>query len=195
MAGNSSYGANLLRQFGQGLTFGTSDELEALFRSGVLGEGQYRQLKAQLERQREQWAEQNKKAATAAEIGGALVPGLVGAFVPGGQGATVGTGARIARAARAFDAPLEATLRRVAPSALNVFSRSKPGRFAVSVGDELLNGMMYSVGQAPTLADVPGQVADDAWENLAVSLGIRGATGAAGKTGRFAVDKYKNKRK
>lgn len=192
MAGNqSSYGANLLRQFGQGLTFGTSDELEAAFRAGILRQGDYAKLKADLERKRQQWADQNKTAATIAELGGAIVPGVAGAFVPGGQAATASTGVRLARAARALDAPLEAAMARFGPGALAAAQRSKLGRLGVSLGDELLNGAMYSVGQAPTLAAIPGQVSSDALSNLAVSLGLRGVTGGGG----MAVRRIRNRGK
>jgi hypothetical protein len=181
MSGNQpSYGANLLRQFGQGLTFGTSDELEAAFRAGILGQGDYAKLKANLENQRQRWADQNQPAATIAELGGAIIPGVAGAFVPGGQAATASTGLRVARAARALDAPLEAALHRFAPRALGALQGSKLGALATSLGDEMINGAMYSVGQAPTMSDAPKQVVDDALNNLIVSLGIRTATGGGG---------------
>ena len=177
----SDYLANLLRQTGQGLFFGTTDELEAAFRAGLLGEGEYYKLKEDIERRRRQWAEQNKVAATIAEMGGAVVPGIVGSFAPGGQGAAVASGARIARGARGLDAPLEALMMRYAPTALQAMQSRLGGRLAVGVGDEVINGAMYSAGQAPTMADIPSQIRDDVLQNAIASVATRGLTEGAAK--------------
>ena len=186
--------ANAVRQFGQGLTFGTSDELEALVRSG-LGQGDYAKIKAELERQRKAWADKNPYSSSAAELAGSAVPGIVGAFTPGGQGATVAT---LGRVARAVDAPLERLLARYGPKALQALQKRLPGRLAVGVGDEALNGMLYSVGQAESYKDIPQQIKDDLLQNTLMSLGVRLGTEGAAKVGKpvknFVVNKYQQRR-
>lgn len=172
--------ANDVRQFGQGLTFGTSDELEALVRSG-LGQGDYAKIKAELERQRKEWASNNTYRASAAELVGSAVPGIVGAFTPGGQGATVAT---LGRVARAIDAPVEQFLARYGPKALQALQRRLPGRLAVGVGDEVLNGMLYSIGQAENYEGIPQKIKDDLLQNTLMSLGVRLGTEGAAKFGK-----------
>lgn len=181
-----SYLGNAFRQFGQGLTFGTSDEMEAFARSG--GDmARYRQIKAELERQRKAWADKNPVPATIAELGGSVVPGLAGAFIPGGQGATLATAGRIARA---VDAPLERLLARYGPQALAALQKSPVGRMAVGLGDEAANGALYSVGQADTLQDAPQKIKDDLLQNTLMSLAVRGGTEGVG----FGVKKYRKRK-
>jgi hypothetical protein len=173
-----SYFGNAVRQFGQGLTFGTSDELEAAIRAAAGGNfDRYREIKNELERQRKGWVNKNPLTSTVAELGGSVVPGLVGAFVPGGQGATVATAGRIARA---VDAPLERLLARYGPQALAALQKSRMGRIAVGVGDEAANGALYSVGQAETRQDVPQKIKDDLLQNTLMSLAVRGGTEGIG---------------
>lgn len=177
-----NYWANASRQFGQGLTFGFSDELEAAIRAASGGDlARYQAIKANLEQQRKQWEAANPKAAIAAETGGMLVPGLVGAFVPGGQGATLGA---LARTARILDAPAERLLARAAPRALSALQSKPLGRLAVGLADEVGNGAVYSVGQAPRMRDIPQQVTDDARDNILGSLAVRGASSGAGALAR-----------
>lgn len=188
MAEQGSYLGNAIRQVGQGLTFGTSDELEAAIRAAAGGDlGRYRMIKNELERQRKGWAAQNPTASTVAEIGGAVVPGLAGAFIPGGQGATLSS---IGRVARAVDAPLERLLARYGPQALAALQKSRRGRIAVGVGDEAITGAAYSAGQADTTRDVPQQIKDDALWNTLMSLGMRGGTEGVG----FGVNKYRQRK-
>lgn len=189
----SSYGANLLRQIGEGVSFGNAAETEALLRAGFMTPEYYALLK-DLENRRSNWAKQNPKAALAADIGGSLVPGVLGAFVPGpGWAATASTGARVAsvlpRVARVLDAPAEALLRRAAPNALNAVRQSGLGRTAVTVADEVLNGALRSVGEAPSLSEIPKQVKDDLAKNTAMALGARTATSG----GRRVVRKIRGK--
>jgi hypothetical protein len=192
-ANQSSYGANLLRQIGEGVSFGNAAETEALLRAGFMTP-EYYALKAKLERGRSNWAKQNPKAALAADVGGSLVPGVLGAFVPGpGWAATASTGARLASAlprfARALDAPAEAVLRRVAPRVSGGLQQSGLGRTAVTVADEVLNGALRSVGEAPTYSEIPKQVKDDLAKNTAMALGARGVTSG----GRRVVRKIRGK--
>jgi hypothetical protein len=193
MKNQSSYGANLLRQIGEGVSFGNAAETEALLRAGFMTPEYYALLK-DLENRRSNWAKQNPKAALAADLGGSLVPGVLGAFVPGpGWAATASTGARVAsvlpRVARALDAPAEALLRRAAPNALNAVRQSGLGRTAVTVADEVLNGALRSVGEAPSLSEIPKQVKDDLAKNTAMALGARTATSG----GRRVVRKIRGK--
>jgi len=175
------YLTNLARQTGQGLSFGFSDEGEAALRALAQGDPhQYRAIKDRIEAQRRAWAEANPNTAMGAETVGALVPGVVGAFVPGGQGATVGTLARLARLARAMDAPVERFAARVAPQALSAVQSSKLGRLAVGVADEAATGAAQSAGEARTIQDIPQEVLDAAPMNFISSLAVRGATGAGG---------------
>lgn len=178
-----SDGANALRQFGQGVSFGTTDDLEARIRS-ALGQGDYARLKAELERQRKAWADKNPYQSGAAELIGSAIPGIVGAFIPGGQAGTVAT---VGRFARAVDAPLERLLARYAPGALEGLEKRFLGRMAVGAGDEAANGALYSAGQAPTMKDVPKQVEDDLLQNMLMSLGVRGGTEGIG----FGVKKIR----
>jgi len=178
--------ANAVRQFGQGLTFGTSDELEALVRS-AMGQGDRAKIKAELERQRKAWADKNPVSSTIAELGGSAIPGIVGAFVPGGQ---VGTAATIGRVARAVDAPMERLLAKYGPKALEALQKSRLGRGAVGLTDEVLNGMLYSIGQAPTKEEIPQQIKDDLLQNAIMSLLVRGGTEGGG----LAVKKYRERR-
>lgn len=195
--------ANAVRQFGEGLTFGNADELEALVRAAARSApalyqgnmGEYQKIKAELERQRKAWAEKNTYRASAAELAGSAVPGIVGAFTPGGQGATAAT---LGRLARVVDAPVEQFLARYGPKALQALQRRLPGRLAVGVGDEALNGMLYSVGQAESYKDIPQQIKDDLLQNTLMSLGVRLGTEGAAKAGRpvknFVVKKYQQRR-
>lgn len=192
-ANQSSYGANLLRQIGEGVSFGNAAETEALLRAGFLTP-EYYALKKDLEDRRSNWAKQNPKAALAADVGGSLVPGVLGAFVPGpGWTATASTGARIAsalpRVARALDAPAEAVLRRFAPRVSGGLQQSGLGRTAVTVADEVLNGALRSIGEAPSYSEIMKQVKDDLAKNAAMSLGARTATSG----GRRVVKKIRGK--
>jgi hypothetical protein len=196
-ANQSSYGANLLRQIGEGVSFGNAAETEALLRAGFLTP-EYFALKEKLERGRSNWAKQNPKAALAADVGGSLVPGVLGAFVPGpGWAATASTGARLASAlprfARALDAPAEAVLRRVAPGVSGGLQQSGLGRTAVTVADEVLNGALRSVGEAPSYSEIMKQVKDDLAKNTAMALGARGVTSGGRRVGRAVVKKVKGK--
>lgn len=178
--------ANTLRQFGEGLTFGNAGELEALVRAGM-GQGNYAKIKAELERQRKAWAEKNPYPAGVAELAGSAVPGIVGAVIPGGQ---VGTVATVGRLARAVDAPLERLMARYSPGALQALQKRFAGRMAVGLGDEAINGALYSVGQAPTRQDIQKQVEDDLLNNMLMSLGVRGATEGIG----FGVKKVRQRK-
>ena len=176
------YFGNAARQFGQGLTFGFSDEMEAAMRAAAqFDPARYREIKSQIEAQRQEWADANPGAAMGAETVGALVPGLAGAFIPGGQGASVGALAQVGRAARAFDAPLERLLSVMAPKTLAVLRNSGKGRLGVALGDEVATGAVQSAGSAGDLGDIRQRVEDDAPLNVAASLGVRGATAGIGR--------------
>jgi hypothetical protein len=80
-------------------------------------------------------------------------------------------------------------LRRAAPNALNAVRQSGLGRTAVTVADEVLNGALRSVGEAPSLSEIPKQVKDDLAKNTAMALGTRTATSG----GRRVVRKIRGK--
>lgn len=185
----SSYGTDLLRQIGEGVSFNNADELEAMARAGFLTP-EYYALKEDLERRRGDWAKQNPKVALAAQIGGSMIPGVAGAFVPGGQ---VGTAATLARVGRALDAPVEALMKRAAPQTLGALQRSRLGRTATAIGDELANGVLYSVGAAPNFAAVPQQILDDLAKNAAMAFGVRTATAGGRRAVRSIAKKVRGR--
>lgn len=178
--------ANAARQFTEGLTFGNAAELEALLRSG-LGQGEYAKIRAELDRRRKAWADKNPLPATVAELGGSAVPGIAGAFIPGGQAGTIAT---VGRVARAVDAPLERLMARYSPAALAALQKRFAGRMAVGLGDEVANGALYSVGQAPTMQDIPKQIEEDLIPNILMSLGVRSGTEGIG----FGVKKRRERK-
>lgn len=176
MAGNQpSYWGNVGRSALEGLSFNNAGELEAMFRSGVLGQGDYRRLKADIERKQKEWAAKNAGADLAAQFGGALVPGVLGAFVPGpGWAATASTGARalsvLPRVGRVMAEPLTVAAQRFAP---NLAVR---GAKILPFADEVLTGIVQSIGSADTLSDAPKQIVQDLPINTAGSLAVRGVT-------------------
>jgi hypothetical protein len=80
-------------------------------------------------------------------------------------------------------------LRRVAPRVSGGLQQSGLGRTAVTVADEVLNGALRSVGEAPTYSEIPKQVKDDLAKNTAMALGARGVTSG----GRRVVRKIRGK--
>jgi hypothetical protein len=164
--------ANTARSVGQGLTFGTADEIEAFLRSLAGREG-YRDIKNRIEADRMAFAEANPGTSISAELAGAALPGLIGAFVPGGQGATLGA---LSRAARVMDAPVEAMLARMAPNVLRGLQARLPGRLGVGIADEVVTGAGQSAGRADTTEDIPAAIADEALLNAAGALAVRGGT-------------------
>jgi hypothetical protein len=164
--------ADRARTMGQGLSFGTSDEVEAFLRS-LMSKQSYRGIKTDIEGQREAYRAANPTEALALEMGGAFVPGLAGAFIPGGQGATLGA---LGRAARVMDAPVAAMLARLSPAALKSLQARLPGRLAVGVADEMLTGAVQSVGKADTTDNITRSIVEDAPLNAVASLGVRGGT-------------------
>lgn len=164
----AGYLGNLGRSVLEGLTFNNADEIEAAIRAMAQGDvNRYRQLKAQVQAERQRWADQNPKAALAGEFGGALAPGVVGAFVPGGQGAAASSLSMLPRVARAMAEPVTMAAERFAPRFAVKASRAMPFL------DEGLTGVVQSIGSADTMADAPRQIAEDAPINIAGSLGVR----------------------
>ena len=174
MAGNQpSYLGSLGRAALEGLTFNNAGELEALFRSGVLGQGDYQRLKADIERKQKAWGDKNVGADLTAQFAGALLPGIIGAFVPGpGWAATANTGMRalslVPRVGRLMAEPLTVAAERFAPNLAVKGARYLP------YADELLTGVVQSVGAADTMRDAPRQIAQDLPANVAGSLAVRG---------------------
>lgn len=163
------YLGNLGRSVLEGLTFNNADEIEATIRAMAQGDmNRYRQLKAQVQAERQRWAQQNPKAALAGEFGGALAPGVVGAFVPGGQGASASALSMVPRVARAMAEPVTMAAERLAPRLAVKASRVMP------LADETLTGVVQSIGSADTMGDAPQQIVEDAPVNIAGSLAVRG---------------------
>jgi hypothetical protein len=160
-----SYAGNVGRSILEGLTFNNAGELEAAARAYLLRQGDYRDLKADVERDYSRFKSRNPGAALAGELGGAIVPGVVGAFVPGGQGATLST---LGRVGRAMAEPVTVVTRRLMPSAGVRLQRALPYM------DEGLTGIIQSIGSADTMADAPRRIVEDAPYNIAGSLGVRG---------------------
>lgn len=194
-----NYWGNAGRQFGQGASFGTSDSAEAAMRALLTGDmhnflANKARIQQQIERERQQWADQNPKAAMGADIAGALVPGVAGALIPGGQAATLGTLGRVGQIARVMDAPLERAVARVAPRALQAAQNSKLGRLAVGLGDEMLTGAAQSAGATDVGGDIGEKIREDALGNMLGSLGVRGTTESINPA-RLAVKKLVKGRK
>jgi hypothetical protein len=160
-----SYAGNVGRSILEGLTFNNAGELEAAARAYLLRQGDYRDLKSDVERDYSRFKSRNPGAALAGELGGAIVPGVVGAFVPGGQGATLST---LGRVGRAMAEPVTVVTRRLMPSAGVRLQRALPYM------DEGLTGIIQSIGSADTMADAPRRIVEDAPYNIAGSLGVRG---------------------
>lgn len=185
-----NYFGNLARAVGAGLTFNTADEMEAFVRALAQGDpARYRALKNQINENYGRWAEANPKADLAAQLGGALIPGVAGMFVPGGQAATASTAARfggaLARAGRAMAEPVTVAMERFAPRGAAAFSRFAPG--VSPFADEMLTGAIQSAGGADTLSDIPENVVGDLPANAAFSLGVRGLNEGAKKVRDLAV--------
>lgn len=174
----AGYGGNLTRSALQGLTFNTSDEVEAFLRS--LGGGDYRTIKNDINADLGQWQEQNPLTAFGSETAGMVVPGLVGALVPGGQGATVAT---IGRLGRVMAEPLTVAARRLAPGLLARGNRFVRGgvRGGLATLDELLTGAVQSAGQADRPEDIGPKVEEALLGNFLGSLAVRGLNTAGKK--------------
>jgi hypothetical protein len=177
---------NALREFGQGASFGTTDEAEAFLRS--LAGGEYRDIKKNIEAERNAWAEANRGRAMAANLAGGLVPGLAGAFIPGGQVGTIGA---LGRVARVLDAPVERALARMSPQMLERLSAKVLPRIALGTADEVATGVVQSAGQAETPSDILPTVVENTPSNVMQALGMRTGTEGLG----FAVRRRREKKR
>lgn len=178
----ASYAGNVGRSILEGLTFNNAGELEAATRAYLLRQGDYRNLKKSVEKDYSRFKTKNPGTAFAGELGGAIVPGVVGAFVPGGQGATLST---LGRVGRAMAEPVSVATRRLLPNAGVRLQQALPYL------DEGLTGVVQSIGSADTLANAPRQIAEDALINMAGSLGVRGANVGINK----GVNKFRARKK
>ena len=176
---SAGYAGNLGRSVLEGLTFNNAAELEAAIRAAAGGDmSRYRQLKQAIDQNYGQWGEQHVAPRMLGELGGAAIPGLVGAFIPGGQGATLGA---VSKGARMVAEPLTALAERYTPRVLESLTQRAPRlmNLAMPLGDEMVTGALQSVGSAPTMADAPRTVAEEAPLNLGLSLASRGLTDRA----------------
>lgn len=176
----AAYGANLLRSGLQGLTFNTSDEVEAFLRS--LGGGDYRTIKNDINADYKRWQEENPLTSFGAETAGMVIPGLVGALIPGGQGATAAT---VGRLGRVMAEPLTVATRRFLPGVLERGGRLVQGgvRGGLGILDELLTGAVQSAGQAERPEDIMPTVDEALMGNFGGALGVR----ALNKMGKKAI--------
>jgi hypothetical protein len=178
----ASYAGNVARSILEGVTFNNAGELEAAYRAYLRGQGNYRDLKNDVESDYRGFKAKNPGTALAGELGGAILPGVAGAFLPGGQGATLST---LGRVGRAMAEPVTVATRRLLPNAGAGLQRALPFL------DEGLTGVVQSIGSANTMADAPRQIAEDAPYNIAGSLGVRGANVGIKK----GVDKFRARKK
>jgi len=183
-------GVNALREFGQGMSFGTTDEAEAFIRAMLAGGGYY-DTKERIEKERNAWAEANRGKAMAAGLAGGLVPGIAGAFIPGGQVGTIGA---LGRVARVLDAPVERALARMSPKMLESLSAKVLPRVALGTADEIATGAVQSAGQAETPSDILPTVVENTPSNALQALIMRMGTEGLGFGVRRAVAKRKAKR-
>lgn len=176
---SAGYAGNLGRSVLEGLTFNNAAELEAAIRAAAGGDmSRYRQLKQAIDQNYGQWGEQHVAPRMAGELGGAAIPGLVGAFIPGGQGATLGA---VSRGARMAAEPLTVLAERYAPRMLESLTQRAPRlmNVAMPLADEMVTGALQAVGSAPTIAEAPRTVVEEAPLNLGLSLVSRGLTDRA----------------
>jgi hypothetical protein len=178
----ASYAGNVGRSILEGLTFNNAGELEAAYRAYLRGQGNYRDLKTDIESDYRGFKAKNPGTALAGELGGAIVPGVAGAFLPGGQGATLST---LGRVGRAMAEPVTVATRRLLPNAGARLQRALPYL------DEGLTGIVQSIGSANTMRDAPRQIAEDAPLNIAGSLGVRGVNVGIKK----GVNKFRARKK
>jgi hypothetical protein len=87
--------AEALRSIGQGLTFGTLDEIEAALRTGSISGPEYERQRNLLREQQKQFGQDMPIAKTGLEIGGSLIAPLglarqVGRLAPSTQAAVIG---------------------------------------------------------------------------------------------------------
>ena len=176
----AGYGGNLLRSGLEGLTFNTSDEVEAFLRSR--GGGDYRTIKGDINKDYKRWQDENPLTSFGTETAGMVIPGLVGALVPGGQGATVTT---VGRLGRLMAEPVTVATRRCLPGALERGGRLVQGgvRGGLAILDELLTGAVQSAGQADRPEDIMPKVDEALMGNFEGALGVR----ALNKMGKKAI--------
>lgn len=186
MAGNlGNFGRSII----EGLTFNNAGETEAALRalaaqrnmSWADFQRRYRNTKRQVEGDYERWGNQHPGWKLGGELGGAIIPGVVGAFTPGGQAATVGALGRVGTIGRAMAEPVTLAVERLAPRVAKRVAATRVGRFAVPLADEMLTGVASSIGQAKTTKDIPNQTASDFLWNLGNALAVRGANVGGGK--------------
>ena len=143
---------NAARTFGQGLTYGFGDELEARLRTLLATDPEaYRREVARIRAAQDRYAEANPATAMALEGAGMIG----GAMMTPELAAAKGLGA----------------LTRVAP---------RMTKFVVGGLDDAAQGALYAAGQAKDMQSIPQQIKDDAMTNAMFYSGASGA-GAAGK--------------
>lgn len=145
--------ANAARTFGQGVTYGFGDEIEAALRAAAQGDpARYAMLRDQIRRQQEGYSEANPNAAAALELSGMLGGAL-----------------------------LTPTL--AAPRALGALTRMAPraSKFIAGGLEDAAQGALYAAGQAPEMRDIPETIREEAPANAAFYAGASGLGAGARK--------------
>lgn len=83
------------RAFFQGVTLGFADEIEAMARSALLGQGDYEQIRNEIRQKINAYQQANPGEAITMEIIGAIAPTAAALLIPGGQGAGAANIARL----------------------------------------------------------------------------------------------------
>lgn len=148
--------ANAARSFGQGLTYGYGDEIEAALRAAAQGDPRrYRMLRDQIRQQQTAYSEINPGAAASLEMAGMLGGAML-------------------------------TPSMAAPRALGALSRALPRatpNVAKLVGnglDAIGQGALYSAGQASETQNIPQTIVEEAPLNI-LGFGVMSGLGAGAK--------------
>lgn len=137
----TEYAAGLARSIGQGITFGTADEIEALFRSAV-GEETYKQKRDQIRKELEQFRSDYPKTAYGSEIASSIA-------MPMGVAGLAGRG--IAKGVTKLNEPLAEAIRQTVTKGVQKAPKALTGKPAQAAG----MSAAYGAGAAEEMSDVP----------------------------------------
>lgn len=150
------------REFLGGLTFETSDELEAMFRSGQISGDEYRRLRDQIRGEREQFQKENKGTSMALNVAGGVAPTMAALALSGGTASPVvipSLGARVARGVAAGMVTGAATGAGMAPERADVpKSAALTGGFGAVLGGTIpaaISGIGAGAGKLLDVAESP----------------------------------------
>jgi len=141
----TEYASGLARSIGQGITFGTADEIEALFRSAV-GEETYKQKRDQIRKELEQFRSDYPKTAYGSEIASSIA-------MPMGVAGLAGRG--IAKGVNKLNEPLAEAIRQTVTKGVQKAPKALTGKTAQTAG----MSAAYGAGTAEEMSDVPASAA------------------------------------